>query len=557
VKQRFQDFFSSALSSTRLILCFFSVEEPGLEKEVRSLVPKRHARVCLLGAGHPAKQFCERYAPLRLDHEFLLAIQVRSRDVLATVEALRGLSHISIFVLREDFAGLELLPVHGDQRDKSPECVPMPPSPLSRSGENWQSALRRTEQALDAAHGNLIEATALGHATTAAAAWFLDNLYLIRTNLAEIKQALPRLRGRSSHVRIYELARNLVKQSGHTVTEANIRDCLREDQRSTPLRIDELWLFPVFLRLALIEELVALACSTSRGQQQRELAFLWADRLIASARKGPDQLETALARMEAEPYALSPQFLASLAEQLQSDEEALARTQFWLETQLEQSLLAVVRMEHAREAEESVATAQAFGSLRTLAHLDFNKIFEAVSLVDAELQGDPAAIYTRSDFATRDQCRREVERIARCSGMEEREVARMAVVLANSHQDPAKRHVTHYLLADGVVELERLAGARASARTRFIRRLRRHATGVYLGGIAVLTVSFTGITLAIAESVGVSQERVLGLLAFLALLPLNELSIQIVNALVISFLAPVMLPKMDFKETLKKDLRKI
>ena len=548
MKQRFQDFFSSALSSARLILCFFSVEEPGLEKEVRSLVPKRHTRVCLLGAGHAAKQFCERYAPLRLDHEFLLVIQVRSRDVLATVEALRGLSHLSIFVLREDFAGLELLPVDGDQRDKSPECVPMPPSPLSRLGENWQSALRRTEQALDAAHGNLIEATALGHATTAAAAWFLDNLYLIRTNLAEIKQALPRLRGRSSHVRIYELARNLVKQSGHTVTEANIRDCLREDQRSTPLRIDELWLFPVFLRLALVEELVALACSTSRGQQQRELAFLWADRLIASARKGPDQLETALARMEAEPYALSPQFLASLAEQLQSDEEALARTQFWVETQLEQSLLAVVRMEHAREAEESVATAQAFGSLRTLAHLDFNKIFEAVSLVDAELQGDPAAIYTRSDFATRDQCRREVERIARCSGMEEREVARLAVVLANSHQDPAKRHVTHYLLAEGVVELEHLAGARASARTRFIRRLRRHATGVYLGSIAVLTVSFTGITLAIAESVGVSQERVLGLLAFLALLPLSELSIQIVNALVISFLAPVMLPKMDFKD---------
>ena len=365
MKQHSQDFFPSALSSTRLILCFFSAEEPGLEEEVRSLIQKRCTQVCLLGGGQSAKHFCERYAPLRLDHEFLLAIQVRPREVLATVEALRGLSHLSIFVLRDDFAGLELLPARSEQRDRSPECIPVAPASLSRSGENWQSRLRKTVQALDAAHANLMEAAALGHATTAAAAWFLDNLYLIRTNLAEIKQALPRHRGRSSgpaHVRICELGRNLVKQSGHTVTEANIRDCLREDQRSTPLRIEELWLFPVFLRLALIEELVALACSTSRGQQQRELAFLWADRLIASARKGPNQLETALARMEAEPYARSPHFLASLAEQLQGDEEALARTQFWVETQLQQSLLAVVRMEHAREAEESVATAQAFGS---------------------------------------------------------------------------------------------------------------------------------------------------------------------------------------------------
>ena len=551
MKQHFPDLFPSAQSSTRLILCFFPAEEPGLEEQVRALIQKHRSQVCFLGGGQPPKPFCQRYAPLRLDHEFLLALQVRPQEVLATVEALRGLSHLSMFVLREDFEGLELLPVRRDERERSPECLPVGPAPSTQLRESWQSRLRKTEQALDASHANLMEAAALGHTTTAAAAWFLDNLYLVRTNLADIKQALPRRRGRSSgpaHARICELARNLVKQSGHTVSEANIREGLREDQRTTSLRIEELWLFPVFLRLALIEELVVLACSTSRGQQQRELAFLWADRLVASARKGPDQLETMLTRMEAEPYALSPAFLASLAEQLQGDEEALARAQFWVETQMQQTLLAVVRTEHAHEAAESVATAQAFGSLRTLAHLDFNKIFEAVSLVDAELQQDPAAIYARSDFTTRDQCRREVERIARCSGMEEREVARLAVVLANGHPDPAKRHVTHYLLADGVVELERLAGGRASARTRFVRTLRRHATGVYLGSIAALTVSFTGITLAIAESAGVSQERVLGLLAFLALLPLSELAIQIVNALVISFLVPVTLPKMDFKE---------
>jgi hypothetical protein len=49
VKQHAQDFFPSALSSTRLILCFFSAEEPGLEKEVLGLVPKGCTRVCLLG----------------------------------------------------------------------------------------------------------------------------------------------------------------------------------------------------------------------------------------------------------------------------------------------------------------------------------------------------------------------------------------------------------------------------------------------------------------------------------------------------------------------------
>jgi cyclic beta-1,2-glucan synthetase len=545
VTERSQDLLQFDPNSPRLILCFLPADEIQL-KEVLTLARQRHKHVCVLGGAEEPKDFCRRYGPLLLDDEFLIAIEAPPREVLDTVEALRASGKLSIFVFRDDLAGLKLLSSEGG---KSEECSNAPPVRRSVCGADLQARSKETEQTLDIAHANLMEGAALGHARTAAAAWFLDNMYLIRANLAQIQKALPRYNGTNFPLaaRSCELAGSLVKQSHHTLSESNIRDCLREYQRTEPLRIEELWLFPVFLRLALLEDLVDLACSTSRGQQQRELAFLWADRLTASAHRGRDQLEIMLARMETEAYALTPHFVASLAEQLQSDEEALARAQFWVETRLQQSLLAVVRAEHAREAEESVSTAQAFGSLRTLSHLEFNEIFEAVSLVDAELQQDPAAIYQRSDFATRDQCRHEIERIARDSRREERDVARLAVDLAAANPDPAKRHVTNYLLAGGVIELERLAGARPGARTRFVRTLRRHATGVYLGSVAALTVCFTAIAVALAQSAGVAQERILGLLGVLALLPLSELSVQIVNALTISFLAPVTLPKMDFE----------
>ena len=61
----------------------------------------------------------------------------------------------------------------------------------------------------------------------------------------------------------------------------------------------------------------------------------------------------------------------------------------------------VVRGEHNREAAERVSIANAFGSLRALARLDFTKIFEATSLVEAELRTD--ATHAGSDFATRDR----------------------------------------------------------------------------------------------------------------------------------------------------------
>ena len=47
--------------------------------------------------------------------------------------------------------------------------------------------------------------------------------------------------------------------------------------------------------------------------------------------------------------------------------------------------------------------ANAFGTLRTISRIDFKKVFEAVSRSEAELRKDPAAIYSKSDFATRDR----------------------------------------------------------------------------------------------------------------------------------------------------------
>src|SRR6185437_13083965 len=116
-----------------------------------------------------------------------------------------------------------------------------------------------------------------------------------------------------------------------------------------------------------------------------------------------------------------------LAEQLQGEEDTLAPLQRWIELRQNQPLTPMVQSEHNREAAERVSTANAFGSLRVLARLDFAEIFESVNLVEAELRRDPAGIYPRCDFSTRDQCRHVVEQVARHSGLSELEVARRSI----------------------------------------------------------------------------------------------------------------------------------
>jgi cyclic beta-1,2-glucan synthetase len=250
--------------------------------------------------------------------------------------------------------------------------------------------------------------------------------------------------------------------------------------------------------------------------------------------------------MESEPFAREPYFLTSLVEQLHDEEDALAPIRTWIEESLKTTITELVRNEHTREAAERVSTANAFGSLRVLPRIDFTKIFEAVSLVEAELRTDPA--FALSDFTTRDQCRRVVERIARHSGLSELDVARRAVRMATEAEDPLMRHTAYYLLAGGVTQLEAETQTKIPLKIRFIRGLRRHSAGAYLGSITLLTVCFLALALGVAWEGGVRKPIVLTMLGTLALFLLSELSIQIVNAFVISLLPPDPLPKMEYKE---------
>ncbi len=570
----------------RVILGFYSSEHIDAEKAFQNIGVSAGGRVHLFhGNGTKPRAGAEaHYSALRLDGESLVVAEAPPADVQAIVKQLQSVGLPAVFVLSEDLPSIPVVPPVVEEpvswlpEDVARRCAQRRAEldPLKRdipkldsrgpdrSKRSILARLRESELALDAARRDLLEAARLGHTMTAAADWLLDNAYLIRTQIAETRRHLPRdypkllpgLRARYTCPDVYDLAEHLVASTDHALDETNITECLRQYQTVSPLTIAELWFFPLLLRMALFESLAQLAYRVSRAQQLREVAYLWANRLAVSMRRGTDDFEKMLARLESEPFALEPCFVTSLAERLQDQENALGPVKHWIEDRGKIPLTDLLRSEHSNEASERVSTANAFGSLRAISRIDFTKIFETVSLVDAELRNDPAGVYAHSDFATRDQCRRAVERVAAESGVSELDVARRATALAARQPESSSAQNTHapyYLLAEGLAELETSVGARVPLQIRLIRALRRRATPGYLTAVAGLTVAFLTLALALAWEGGVHQRTLLAVLGALALFPLGELSIQIVNALVISLLPPEMLPKMDFREGIPRE----
>jgi len=194
-------------------------------------------------------------------------------------------------------------------------------------------------------------------------------------------------------------------------------------------------------------------------------------------------------------------------------------------------------------------------SLRTLATQDWKAFFEGVSRVDEVLRRDPAKIYARMDFDTRDRYRKVVEELARITDYDEEQVALDAIRLAErtQHSPEAERkssracHVGFYLLDTGRPELEARLGYRPSQSVRLRRCLFAHPTLVYLGSISLFTLAILLSAVCYALVTGGTTVQITGA-GLLALLPAMAISVNLINWIITHNLPPRVLPRMDFEK---------
>jgi cyclic beta-1,2-glucan synthetase len=423
-------------------------------------------------------------------------------------------------------------------------------------GPSFLRRLREIEGALEWANASLTISAEVHHAFTLSAEWLLDNAYLIREQVTDLRRSLPqKYYGELPLIasgpqmglpRVYHVASEMVAESGGALEPEIIRKFLVAFQEITPLDIGELWALPLMLRLQLLEFLRALAIQVEQQQSQSEEADFWANRLITAVRHSSPRLLRKMEELMERYPEPTPHFASELVAHLYDEEAALPLVSSWLERSLRAPLLEVIQQEHRRQAVHQTALANVINSCRRLAQIAWRELFQSTSWAESELAADPAGVYARLDFEARDRCRGAVEEIARWSKCSEQKTIDQALALAKTAEDEVARHVGYYLIDAGRPALERATSARVPVAERSRRLLRAHAAGSFFGSIFLLTVAMVAAPLFfIAESV---HGLTLGLLGFLLLLPASELAVLAVNYFVTSLLPPEVLPKMSFKK---------
>ncbi|WP_295578444.1 glycoside hydrolase family 94 protein [uncultured Lamprocystis sp.] len=416
----------------------------------------------------------------------------------------------------------------------------------------------------------LMQAATATQRIAPAGEWLLDNFYLIEEQIRTAKRhlpkgysrELPRLRtGPSAGLpRVYDIALEIIAHGDGRVDPENLSRFVAAYQEVTTLKLGELWAIPIMLRLALIENLRRVAVRVSAGRGDQDLADGWADQLTAIAETDPKNLILVIADMARSNPPMSSAFVAELARRLQGQGAALALPLTWIEQHLAEVNLTIeqlVRAENQQQAADQVSISNSIGSLRFLGAMDWREFVETMSLVERTLREDPAALYARMDFATRDRYRHVVERIAKRGRRPESEVARAAIELAGEGADRADDtertgHVGFYLIDHGLALLERRVRARLGLVDTLQRRGRRIPLILYLSAITLIAVLFTANLLAAATAV---PGWLLAVLGVLALLGTSQLAVALVNWLATLLATPYPLPRMDLDTGIPPELR--
>jgi cyclic beta-1,2-glucan synthetase len=431
--------------------------------------------------------------------------------------------------------------------------------------------LAENEQVLIDTYDVITQAAENNRRIAPAAEWLLDNFYLIEEQIHSTRRLLPKsysgelprlAQGVSAeYPRVYAIALELISHTDGRVDAAGLEGFIASYQAVVPLKLGELWALPLMLRLALIENLRRVATRITRGRADRDLATHWAELLIQVVEERPSDMILVLADMARANPPLSGAFLAEFTRHLQGMNPNFAFVNSWLEHRLAdlgQTTEQLVLAEGQAQAADQVSVGNSITSLRFLSVYDWPKFVSAQSLVEQTLNNDPAGVYAKMDFATRDRYRHAVEGIAKRSQISEYEVAHRSVQLAQTavtnRAQERTTHVGYYLVDRGRPALERLVEMRLTPSVILEKVRRSFPLCIYL--LLVCLVAAWAMTIFWAGTDWQAESRFVGCLIALPLAMCGvQLGIAMVNWLASVWMSPQPLPRLDFRTGIPPEYR--
>ena len=406
--------------------------------------------------------------------------------------------------------------------------------------------------------------------------WILDNFYIIEETVKQIKKELP-LNKYTNFVgiangeykgfaRIYVLATEIVAYTDNKIERQQLEDYLISYQSKKTLSMDEIWNIGMFLQIAIIENITDICAQIYSSQIQKYRAENIAERLVEN--KDRTQIKFKNTKIEKEifqdmryPFI---EYMSYILKRYGKKGNAYLNVVEEVVEKLGTTVSDVIKKEHFEIATQKVLIGNSITSIKEIQRINFLEIFEKINGVEEILKQDPANVYEKMDYKTKEYYRGKIKEISKKTKISEIYIARKMLELAQDYlkenqseeehsqvnQDKTKiskkTHIGYYLIDNGINKLyEKLEYTNQKEKTPETK------AKIYITTISVLTIIFS-IFLSYILNLKIKNTGLAVISFLLFLIPSSEVIIQIAQTILNKTVKPKLIPKIDFSNGIDK-----
>ena len=394
--------------------------------------------------------------------------------------------------------------------------------------------------------------------------WLLDNMYIIDEEYELIKGSLKFLKKKklpviklhdgTEHIAIFYLAYELVEKNTGYIDQNLILNTLREHQKLSYLSSEELDMFLLMLKIALLKFIARISLNISNSQLRK----IDVEKILESENDDGNIISEMYSEFryirnfkdyvsdENKIKNTNTAFVEYMAYRLKEMGVKGEKYYKLLSDEAEKigfTIEEAIIKEHMEIAKTTDYIGRAILSYKRLQGLNFREIFENVNKIDETLKNDYTNEFIKCDYKTKSLYRKYVIKLAKKYKVSEVYIAKKVVECSNKY----KKHVGFFLIGDEKYLLKKELGKSYVSDMIYNNIIYPSKPFIYIASLIVMSLL---ITLLIGKRIFLFDNTALLVLMYIALFSLSlEVSDKIVNYALRKLVKPKILPRFDFAKT--------
>lgn len=393
--------------------------------------------------------------------------------------------------------------------------------------------------------------------------WLLDNYYIIEKSVKTIQKELPLRKyinflglenGQyKGYARIYVLAAEMVAYTENNINSEKLISMLRAYQRKKTLNMDEIWNIGIFIQIAIIENIAEICEKIYSSQMQKYRVENIIERLVES--KSKDEIRYRIdGNYKSQRFGFGEMkypFIEYMSYRLKRIGRNAYKYLDALEEQVNKmgtTISEVIKKEHFDIALRKILMGNAITGIKTLSRINFLEIFEMINGVEEILKEDPANIYDKMDYKTKEYYRNTIKDISKRTKISEIYIAQKLIELAQKSKEEKndekseyrESHIGYYLISEGKEELIEELDVNIKKKNLTNDTKKR----IYIYAISIISLVFS---IILGKDVYSKTNIIIGIITMILLfIPITEIVVQILHYILNKCVEPKVIPKLNF-----------